>query len=267
MTEKNFTISSITDDQTAVAIREIREAGSSLGMVHNMLKNDTFPGDAENRSGELVVLAVRKATRHVIELAKTLGIPSEEAEEVTRRHAAIRKANLRIRDLESQLGESVTPDKVRQAIKSYSKRINYWWKVYGFGHVRSFVFEEHIIKVSLSCLPFGDFAIIDSKTPVSDKERRALWRKSLEARGILLAEDERGSRDFTPVDCDQTREALTRIIMAAFPTCRITSFSSHVAHDTTLPDGRIHYTLRDIEIIIYSASEVAALPLPEERFE
>ncbi|GBQ86574.1 hypothetical protein AA14337_3358 [Acetobacter malorum DSM 14337] len=266
MAEKKFSLADLTDDQIAVASRVIREAGSALGMVQGMFNKDAPGGEIEQRS-ELVPLAVRKATRHVIELAEALGIPSEEAEAVTRRHAAIRKANIRIRGLERQLGESVTPDKVQQAVKSYVKRIKRWWDIHGFGHVSSFVFEEHIVRVSLSCLPFGDFPLIDSKTPVSDKERKTLWRKSLEDRGFVLAEEEKGSFDFNVVDCDQTREAIARTIKEAFPTSRIISFENHSAYTPTFPDGRLHLNIKDVNIIIYSLSEIAALPLPEEEME
>lgn len=83
-----------TEDQMVVFRRTAKEA---LFNIHTAANCIAQSGGAQR---ELFDLSLRVGTRHFFDLFRILGLPLEEEEVSRRRHADIRRANMRVRELE-----------------------------------------------------------------------------------------------------------------------------------------------------------------------
>lgn len=190
-------------------------------------------------------------------LCKMLGIEMDSVTEQEARYAQLRKANELIRDLESQLGQGATPEACSAFMKNLSEKLEYWWDVHGFGHIREMRFTKWGgMEVEFSCSLFGTFSLTMSDTPVSDKEARKQWLAALSERGFVTKDKERGN-DPCLVDCDQTRETLKKLFSEHFPGARISSTDNHFENGVP--------TLRGVKVYFQNLVEVHALPdMPKE---
>lgn len=230
-------------DNQAVLLRTIREmqmAWQTLGKA--------FESDGEV-SEDLARNILSVTEYNTSDIGKKLGIKTETEEMITQRHANLRAANLRVRDLEAQLGASVTPTAVQTSLGVLEERIHDWWKLKGFGHVSEESFGRYGCKVKLSCHLFGDFSLIQSETPISDKERWALWIEHIKSQGFLLGED---SREPLLIDCDHNRKVLIDLISHDLPSSKVISFGNH-----SYKGG---FKLQDVNIYIYKLEDILELP-------
>jgi len=132
-------------------------------------------------------------------------------------------------------------------------QLSSWWKLEGFGLVSEFGFGEYNLKVTFSCSLFGNFALLNSETPVSDKERKRLWRESLRDRGFVIKEEDREKH---VVDCQQTRDALRALFALRLPHATIWKFESH--------ETRTGSEMDSVTVVIRKIEEILTLPvLPE----
>jgi len=199
---------------------------------------------------------LRSSEYALSDVSKLTGVESETAEMVKQRHLEIRTANLRIRELQAQIGSIVGPEHLAQGMTRLARRLNSWWDLEGLGHIPEIRFTDYgDCEVTLSCMLSGHNYGFFSKTPVSDKERFKLWLEDLRNRGFVLGET-RHDREAV-IDCTETREAVRKLIEQRFPTARITSY-------TNWGDSNELFKLRDIKLFIRDLGEIDALPqMPE----
>jgi hypothetical protein len=247
MTAKHETIK-LTADNRVVALRRITEIQQTVGTIFNIIKDGT-PLNAE-----LGENALKVAEYYLGDLGKALGIETEGEAERIERAADLRTANLRIHELEAQLGDAQSPQVTQLGLKRLDDQLNRWWDFEGFGHISSISFEKYGCRVNFSCHLYGDFALVDSKTPVSDKERTRLWHEDLRQRGFVLTEE---GREVALVDCDASRKALCDLLRTRIPSSSVFKFEN--VHKQKSED----FLMRGVEVYIHKIEDILTLPLPD----
>jgi hypothetical protein len=237
----------LDEDATAVVKRMIKETQEALASLVFFMDS---PEPLEHESARSVLSV---AEYRMADIGKKLGVETMSGDEIERRHLALRTANGRVRELEAQLGNAQSPQLIQLGVRTLEERINAWWRHEGFGLVSEISFGPYVCKVKLSCGLYGDFAVIASETPISDKERKRLWHESLRDRGFVLTEE---YSEVGVLDCDASREALCAFISSRLPTARVVSFENHVRRQSG-------YVLRGAEVIIRDWEEIMALPVGE----
>lgn len=130
----------------------------------------------------------------------------------------------------SALGQGVSVDAVQMALRGYEERIRYWWESEGLGDVSEIAFLRHGCRVVFSCMCFGRFDRVRSRTPVSDRSARVVWREGLQASGLVLSSENADGEDFEVVDCDASRAFLMGLVERTFGAVDFLSICSACAH-------------------------------------
>lgn len=240
----------LSRDKNAVALRKIRQISDAVGTIFSVIKDGTAV------SAELATNCVKVAEFELSHLCKTLGIETDSAKEREQRYADLRAANTRVRELEAMLGSTQPPEATQAALKNMADQLNRWWDLEGFGHISDIAFGQYGCKVDFSCNLFGDFRLLDSDTPVSDKDRKQRWYESLQERGFVLVEDD---REWSVSDCDASRKVLQDLIVSRIPSARVTKFDNHYRQRAS------GFILRGVEVYIGNIAEIQTLPVPPKK--
>ena len=233
-------------DAQAVLKSKAREVHEAIAILTHFLDQE------QALTVEMSSNALRVAEYKISDIAKILGVPTEGSAEIEERHQKLREANIEIRSLKDQLGKSQSPELTQLSLRTLERQLRDWWTLEGFGHLSEIHFAGYGCRTKLSCGLYGDFPLLNSPTPVSDKERKALWLDDLRARGFLLSEDD---RDPDVMDCDASRKALSDLILTRLPSAKITQVTNHCAGA-----GSHGFIIRDVEVIIYNLDDIARLP-------
>ena len=240
---------SLDADQGAVAMRHIKDLHFALATI-----NQGLEGKAP-LPHKLAKNCLAVSEYNLRDLCKVLGIETHGTAEMDKRNAKLRAANLRIRDLEAQMGSSQSPELVQMGVKVLADRLNKWWDIAGFGHISELKFGAYGLEVKFCCSLFGNFSLTNSKTPVSDRERKAVWYASLSERGFVLGVEE-GERDPTIDDCDKNRKTLIALFNEQMPSAEVIGFQSSGRQ------GKM--VLRNVDVLIRKYADIQALPTPAE---
>lgn len=233
-------------DKQAVALKTIKDVQFALHTLGESLKS-------ENGAGEDSVRTILSLCGfHLSDLSKLTGVPTQTAAEVEQRHAEIRAANMRVHELERQLGEASPDDLIQPGITRLEQLLNRWWKYEGFGHISEVDFGRYGCKIKLSCSLFGDYFIVNSPTPVSDKERKKLWHAALREQGYILVNPRNGD-DLAVEDCEQSRKTLTTLIKSRMPSASIRTFGNHSTRNGEM-------TMDYVELFVRDITDFATLP-------
>jgi hypothetical protein len=228
-------------------LRTIQKIRDAVGTLSSGLQRD---GTVD---AELAENFVKVAEFELVDLCRALGLETNGTREMTRRYAELRAANARVHELETLLGNTQSPETTQAALKNLADRLETWWGKEGFGLVSDVSFGAYSCKVNFSCILYGDFRLIDSPTPVSDKERKRLWHESLRERGFVLVQE--GSRDLRIQDCDVSRQALMRLVKTRLPSFKISEFTNHSLQ------GSSEFALRSVEGYIHNIADIQGLPV------
>ena len=219
---------------------------TTLGMLVQMVANGKdIPHDT-------AASALRSVEYTIQKVGSILKVETETAADIEKRNAKLRAANLRVRELEAQLGQAQTPATTLLALRSLKERLTRWWEQEGFGHVSDVHFEAYGCRVKLSCGLYGDFPLVDSPTPLTDKERKILWYQSLRDRGFEL-EVSRGETAI--VDNDASRIALAALIARRLPSGTIFGIGNVGSRASST------LIMRDVDVRISNLEDIAALPV------
>ncbi|SAL01616.1 hypothetical protein AWB80_08166 [Caballeronia pedi] len=241
----------LSPDQQAVAKKKLHDIGQSISMLHSFLEK-----------GRPIEEDFAKSVACVVEyklddLCKALNIETFGTKEREERYAKLREANTQIHELEKQLGNTLSADATQESIKNIAAHLNKWWDLDGFGFIRELEFGQYgVCKGEFSCSLNGTFRLIDSDTPVSDKENKKTWIDTLRERGFELVED---SRDWHILDCDASRKALIDLFAARLPSAKVIKFENFCRQPAS------GFILRSAQVYIYKISEILDLPVPAEE--
>ncbi|WP_321810121.1 hypothetical protein [Burkholderia sp. BCC1985] len=243
-TEATLTLSA---DQQAVARKKISDMHHAVATILSVLK------DSAEIDVELATNCIKVAEFNLADLCKALGVETFSAKEREQRYADLRAANMRIHDLETQLGSTVAPEAVQNAIKNIAQHLNKWWRSDGFGYVHDLEFGAYgVCRGKFSRSLNGTFRLLDSDTPVSDKKNKAAWLDSLRERGFDLIQDD---REWALSDCDSNRAALIDLITKNIPSAKVFKFENV---NRWRASG---FVLTHAEVYIHKIDEILALPI------
>ncbi len=235
-----------TADQRAVALRSIQEMYSGLSHFNEMIKKDELYAD------------MREAIPHNLEhyatdLFKAVGYDSDTEKKIKERYAEIKKANMRIHELERQMGEQGDVDMLPQVIKYLSDKIYSFWKKDGFGHVSEIEFGQYgNCRIKFSGMLFPHSHLTMSDTPETDKRSAAQWIQRLKDRGfVLVKESEHSRREEFVLDNDHNRALVVALITGRFPSAKVISIDSHLMFKKDDV-----FSIRNISAIIYNLSDI-----------
>ncbi|AEA65731.1 hypothetical protein [Burkholderia gladioli] len=246
----NATSLPLSADTQAVARRAGRELQEAIGAA--LL---TVPKIFDR---ELATNALMVAEGKLMELCKALAIELDSNAEREDRYARLRAANLRIRELETQLGNSASPELTQASLKVLAQRLQRWWKFEGLGHASKISFGEHGCEVELSCSLRGMFSRFLSATPVSDKVNEKHWLQNLRDRGFELVEED-GDTDLA--DTDASRRALLDLLQSRLPSVHVLQFENRHRR------GARHFRMSSVHVYIRDIKEISVLPEIEEADE
>lgn len=235
-------------DRLAVMQRRIRETQIGLGTIASAFNQDGA------LSYGLAHSILRVTEGYMRDLGELLGVETESAAEIQRRHGLLRQANMRVHELEAQLGTAQSPELTQLSLRVMQEHLTQWWTLEGFGHISEIEFGPYGAHVTFSCNLFGDFVLVDSPTPMSDKELKEQWHQSLRDRGFELVQ---GSGEFKAVDNDAARKVLCTLFKSRMPSARITKVDNQCS-------PRTGFTLRSVEVFITKLAEIFQLPVPAE---
>lgn len=249
MFERNYATAPpvvLGEDDSAVVKREVREMLFAL----NHLATSLAPGQPVDR--ELVHSILYVSESRLAEIGKLTQVETDSALEREQRHARLRAANLRIHELEQQLGGAVSADQTKQAVSVLADKLQAWWRHKGLGHVQEATTDSYgSLRVVFSCTLFGNTALTGSKTPVSDKTRRQQWLESLEQQGFVLESNPNGLGNLRA--CDQSRQALMRLIRETLPSAFFQGLTTSNSR-SGVP------VFREIRVCIDRLEDISALP-------
>lgn len=237
-------------DQQAVLRKALSTCCSGLQTLHEFATKGIL--DAE------LCRNVLTTTEHELSnVSKIVGVEIDSTAKIERRHEKIRSANMRIHELEAQLGAAVGPAHIQKGMERLKKRLDSWWDLEGFGFITDAKFNSYgNCEVTFSCSLFGSNFGMFSATPVSDKERYALWVADLRARGFVLM-NSRHEKNVV-VDSDANRTALGQLFGLRLPSAHIASYTNH-------GNSEGMFSMRDVQVIIRDLADIEALPqMPKE---
>ena len=245
-------MTSLTPDTVAVVSKTIKDTSLALSALQQLLTKEDLDADYAKTLLGLVEL-------NMADVSERIGVPTETQAEIEERFALISAANLRIDELERQLGEAAQIDSVIFGIKLLEEKFRHWWKTQGFGHTSKFSIDLYGVKATLSGSLSGNLSSIFSDTPVSDKENKMSLLNSLVEQGYVLSGiDNKDKREVELIDCDKNRELITRLISDQFPSAVICSISNFSRQNGIL-------LIRDIEEMIRDLHHIDSLAGPDSE--
>lgn len=238
-----------TPDRQADVRNAVKKIQQNLAMIPWHFDNEGV--------SRFIASSVMNTTEYEIsQLGKLLGVETEAAEKIEKRHGDLRRANMRIRELEELLGKGQPPQGIQPALKAICEQLNGWWDLEGFGHISDIAFGEYNLKATFSCQFLGVKPHIETPEPVSRKERFKLWLEGLQERGFVLLEED---GDKGVKDCQESRVALAKLFAGRLSSAKISQFVSR--------ESRYGSHLRSVEVYIRDIAEIFELPTPPSDAE
>lgn len=237
----------LNEDQCAVIIKKARDVQFAMSTLMDFLKNGNGSIDEELTRNVLGV-----SEHYLADIGKEMGVPTQSEADIEERHARLRAANMRVRELEELVGAQQTPEMTQMALKNMADHLNAWWDYEGFGHISNIHFGQYGCEVDFCCMLFGNFHVTNSPTPVSDKERKRLWHESLIERGFVLTSED---RDICIEDCDQNRKTLLELFAQRLPSAKVSSFENQYKRDGG-------FVMRGVKVYVRNIAEFLTLPVP-----
>jgi hypothetical protein len=234
----------LNPDNATVALKKVRDIQGALAAIGDGVKSD------QGLNVELARNVLFVCEHNMADLGKLLGVETDSARDIAQRNAMLREANTKVHELEKKMGAAQSPHDVQAGIAHLAGCIEKWWRYEGFGFVSDFEFGKYGANVKLSCHLHGHFRLLDSPTPLSDKEAKEKWLEHLAESGFVLAKN-RG--EVVIVDCDQTRATLQKLIQARIPSAHIQAYENQ--------GGAAVIMLRQVKIFVKDITELANLPL------
>lgn len=222
----------------AQAIGEINDAIRSL----QFFRTRCMDGSALARASD-VYTHLSLLEHHVAELSRLTGYDGMLLKETEARHAELRAANEKIRELEAMLGQTMTGTAVRAGIKHYLDVLGTWWSAMGFRYAKmepgqwciSAQLSEEIVRPSSESATYADKTLLPlasaATQPVTDKAYDL--KQEIYHAGLL--------------DTDRNKTTLQTAVLSAFPNAQVSGFQSHRDNDVFLLRTTILVDYEDLE--------------------
>jgi len=243
----------LSADQAEVLEREARS--DAFGVAH--LVTLAKQGEPIAKGLAYAVLSVRES--RLAEFTKIFGIELDSATARADRFAALRAANIRVAQLEHQLGAAVPVDALQLALRSMEEQLRGWWRALGLGHVAEVSFGGYGARMKLSCGLSSRRPWAGSDTPATDRQAHAEWVAALREKGFHLVPAPVNKCAVVLADCEINQQLLCSLVRSALPSAQFEgSRSVYFGTETT---GRAP-VLRDVTFFVPELQDIAALPAP-----
>lgn len=233
------------DDQ-AVTLKALKDLNFATQQLYQWLKEGSLSKDMSQKLPSLIEI-------HFSTIAEKLDYASYLAEEKEKRYVEIRNANIRIQELEEQLGSAKPLDGLQEQLKFLHDQVNAWWSDKGFNHISEYQFS-----------PYGGYHLqfhfmLESRrysflsdTPETDRIETKQHVENLRQMGFEFLSDKNGKNQV--LDTDNNRKLLLKFLKDRFPSLKIHGFKNW----STDKEGV--YILRHIEATIYDLQEIVNNP-------
>lgn len=149
---------------------------------------------------------------------------------------------------------AVSPQQIQAAMRDMRDRVHAWWKRDGLGHTSAVSMSESgSLDIELSCSLYFE---IEDRMHLQDPalpqaERRTQVQRYFEGRGFIL--HCAPGDDVAVRDCDQSSQALRRIIKDTFPSSIVRSIESRGTRDGA-------FVFQSAQVMIRDLADVFSLP-------
>ncbi|MGU7841644.1 hypothetical protein ACV22V_19455 [Burkholderia sp. AW33-5] len=238
----------LSADRLEAAQTKVTDIFHAIGTVLTLIK------EGPDIQLELATDCIKVAEFSLAGLCSLMGVDTFTSREREQRYLHLRAANKRIRDLETQLGNTASPEITQHAIKNIALHLKKWWNRDGFGYVHDLEFGAYgTCHGKFSFRLNAGVPTPDSDTPAFDKRNDAARIDSLRNRGFVIVRDD---RQWAIADCDASRAALIDLFAKNIPSAkvfRIENVNRWRAND---------FVLTAAEVYIHDLTEIIALPIP-----
>lgn len=207
----------LTQDQRAVAIRDLRQVVMASSMLIRHLEKDPATPPPHDFAGS----ALRSAELALFGATKALGVTTDTSEEIAQRFQALRTANDEIQRLSAALACGASVAQTKAHLPMLAAGLRRWWEAEGFSYIRTISFDEYShVTADLGFSLGGRFIDSISDTPVTNQDERAAGLDRRLRSGFILERLDDGE-DQVLVDCDVNRSAIGQLIARDLPSARI----------------------------------------------
>lgn len=222
----------------AKAIGELNDAIQSLQFFRIRCLDTAAPARVSD-----VFTHIGLLENHIAELSRLTGYDGIILKEKEARHAELRAANTKIRELESMLGQTMTGAAVRAGIKHYLDVLGAWWSAMGFQYAKmepgpwciSAELSDEIIRPGHERSSFADKDLLPLAMSAVTPVHSDMYDLKQEPYHDNL------------LDTDKNKSTLQSALLQAFPNARISGFHIHRDGDLFLLRTNILVDYEDLE--------------------
>jgi sRNA-binding carbon storage regulator CsrA len=232
----------LNQDEKAVALKATSDIFFAAQELYKRIKED-------NLDEEMKETMMNLLEHYVVKAAEPLKFDSRSAEKIEANHRDIRAANVRIHELEKQLGDKNPIVGLVNLLDSLRWTVYHWWNYCGF----ALVSEE-----TFGCYGFkGEFILMTShvrsmsKSPVTDKEKAKNKIEEMIDSGLEMEKEEGG--DWAVLDTDGNKKIISEAIKKTFPSAKICKWETVYMYNSE------KHRLRQCEVYIKNLEEIKAV--------
>ncbi|OHX41684.1 hypothetical protein [Cytobacillus oceanisediminis] len=207
------------EDQKAVLLKALKDIHFANGQLHEWVKKDSLTEEMSKTLPSLI-------ENYFSEVAKVLNYESHLLAEKEKRYEDIRKANIRIRELEEKLGSGKPVEGLKEQLQHLADKVRDWWDKEGFHHVSEMKYHSSGVMSMDFCFMLDHYSSF-SKTPETDKRNKKEHIQMLRDQGFEFADFEKGrSEKLNLIDNPINRTLLSKMLKTRFPSLEIHSWDN-----------------------------------------
>lgn len=187
------------------------------------------------------------------DFGRITGIELETQEQRNERYGALKAANIRIRELERQIGNAADSEQTRAHLRLMGDKVRAWWRQYGLGGVVDITFTEGgcvILKLGCTTFSLREWVHPVTGEKYTGKDARLPWMSYLAEQGLSILEGD--NTHFAP-DTDQNRRSILAIIKKAMPSSSMQKIEASFERDGTA-------RMDDLTLYVREFSDISNLP-------
>lgn len=164
----------LNKDKKALAIKNAKDIMFLMSFTKELIEKGTLSKDSVKTNMSLLEI-------YTVEAHRLFNYESDSVANHDKRHKEIRECNSKIHDLEKELANKTFEKTNLKDLRDYTAKLEdllkAFWTLKGFGHIREVSFSR-ILSVEFS-MSFTRYRSSFSDTPVTDKEKRKLWKDEI----------------------------------------------------------------------------------------
>ena len=234
------------DDRKAVLLKALKDIHFANGQLYEWVKKGELTEELSKTMPSLI-------ESYFSEAAKVLNYESHLLAEKEKRYKEIRKANIRIRELEEKLGSNKPVDGLKEQLEHLTKKVRDWWNKEGFNHVSEEKFSPYgRLSVQLCFMLDSRYFRTTSETPVTDERNTKEHIQYLRNMGFEFADFEKGrSEKLKLIDSQKNRNLVTKMLKERFPSLEIHSWDNWSSYS-----NRDIFVIRHVNVSIYDLKDI-----------